>query len=173
MKNYDRINIMKKCELIENIQEQITYLKKVKHEYVTNRPEIDENNFMTPSLEDYLDEQIKYREDSLRNNSAPKLKEEYELKDLIWWKGSEPMLIFLFDLLSRANLIDDTQFDKRFSLMAKHFKNKNGDRFDNKQLARVFERTRPDGSFKKPQKKDAEKIEDILKEIRNNYNELK
>lgn len=97
---------------------------------------------------------------------------EYRLEDLIWWKGSEPMLVYLFDLLNASGLIDQTQYDNRFALMAKHFKNKNAKNFDNKQLARVYDRMREEGLFRKPKVSSAQKIESIINEIRDNLDEL-
>ncbi|HCY76485.1 MAG TPA: hypothetical protein DHV28_11240 [Ignavibacteriales bacterium] len=102
-----------------------------------------------------LKELINYLEGSLLDrdagNPGPKLIEqlkerlgndgkglkEYKLEDLIWWKGTEVQIEYLFSLLIRNDLIDKTQFDERFSLIAKHFKNEKGNRFKNKQLSQA------------------------------------
>lgn len=116
-----------------------------------------------PKLIDQLKELVQKKENEIK---------EYRLEDLIWWKGSEPMLVYLFDLLNGSGLIDQTQYDNRFALMAKHFKNKNVKNFDNKQLARVYDRMREEGLFRKPKVSSAQKIESIINEIRANLDEL-
>ena len=119
-----------------------------------------------------IDEMLKAKLETIKNEPDIKKKTLYDVEELIWWKGSEPMLVYLFDLLNASGLIDQTQFDNRFALMAKHFKNKFGKRFDNKQLARVYDRMREDGVYKKPKTTAAEEIEKVVKEIRNKTDEL-
>jgi hypothetical protein len=92
----------------------------------------------------------------------------YDVEELIWWKGSEPMIIYLFDLLSSANLIDDAQARQRNSMIAKHFKNVNGKKFDNKQLGKSYSRMKD----KKPNAKDADTIEQVLRDIRQYLKEI-
>ena len=74
------------------------------------------------------------RERLNKNDDAGK---EYKLEDLIWWKGTEVQIEYLFSLLIKKDLIDKTQFNERFSLIAKHFRNEKGNRFKNKQLSQA------------------------------------
>ena len=57
--NFIREEIMKECELLDDLQLRINYLKEVRAEYITNPPELDENIRRTPRLEIYLEEKIK------------------------------------------------------------------------------------------------------------------
>jgi len=151
--------------------------------YVEDIKNVNEKERTINELIDYLDNCLLNRDigkpgpkliDQLKKLLQKKENEvkEYRLEDLIWWKGSEPMLVYLFDLLNASGLIDQTQYDNRFALMAKHFKNKNAKNFDNKQLARVYDRMREDGLFRKPKVSSAQAIEIIINEIRDKLNEL-
>jgi len=158
--------------------EKIKYFKYVKKEWINNPPELDPNGPWAKPLDERLENEIVVLEMELgavrtkRTGKVTLNKNTYDTKDLIWWKGSEPMLVYLFDLLNASGLIDQTQFDNRFALMAKHFKNKNAKNFDNKQLARVYDRMREEGLFRKPKVSSAQKIESIINEIRDNLDEL-
>ncbi|MCF6298144.1 MAG: hypothetical protein L3J08_09225 [Flavobacteriaceae bacterium] len=163
---------MKKCELIESIQEQIIYLKKVRHDYVTNRPEIDENNFMSPSLEEFLDEHVGYREDGIRSKTNLKIKEQYDLKDLIWWKGSKRMLLYLFELLIDSKLIDKEHNKNLYATIAKHFKDVDTRAMDNKALQKQHSNMKWIDGYKKPKDDDAKSIEEIIKELKNTLKDL-
>lgn len=72
------------------------------------------------------------------------------------------MIIYLFDLLISANLIDGTQARQRNAIIAKHYKNIDGKEFDNKQLGKSYSRMKN----KKPNAKDTDTIEQVLREIR-------
>lgn len=100
-----------------------------------------------PKLIDQLKERL--------NNSNAVVK-EYKLEDLIWWKGTEAQLEYLLVLLVNSKLIDLTQFNERFSLIAKHFKNVDGNRFKNKQVSQAVRNLR---GANPP---EAEKLEKIV-----------
>lgn len=87
---------------------------------------------------------------------------EYRQEDLIWWKGTEGQLIYLFEQLIKMNLIDDTQENRKYILLAYHFRNKNGKRFNNKQMGQAAQNLTSNKNMKP---KNAEKIENILKDI--------
>lgn len=55
--------------------------------------------------------------------------------ELIWWKGTEGQLIYLYEELVKKNLIDGSQDDRKYVLLSKHFKNKKGEQFTNKQMS--------------------------------------
>lgn len=88
------------------------------------------------------------------------------LEEKVWWKGSEPQLVYFFELLFNVNLIDKSQYDNRFALIENNFKNKYGNAFDNKQLARATQNMINSKNKGKPKKTDADEIEDVLREIR-------
>ena len=58
--------------------------------------------------------------------------------DKIYWKGTEPEIVILFELLHNAGLLDEESYDKRYSLIRDHFKNRFNNSFDNKQLGSVY-----------------------------------
>lgn len=171
-------DIMEESKKFVAVMEKIKYLKYVKKEWVNDPPELDPNGPWAKPLDVRLENEIEVLEDEIEDGGTERTGKErlnkstYDTKDLIWWKGSEPMLVYLFDLLNASGLIDQTQFDNRFALMAKHFKNKNAKNFDNKQLARVYDRMREDGLFRKPKVSSAQAIEIIINEIRDKLNEL-
>ncbi|WKZ69971.1 MAG: hypothetical protein QY331_01720 [Melioribacteraceae bacterium] len=87
---------------------------------------------------------------------------EYRLEDLIWWKGSEGQLIYLYEQLVKNNFIDDSQEDRKYVLLANHFKNKKGNRFNNRQMGQAAQNL----MLNKTQKpKDADKLIEIIKNI--------
>ena len=88
------------------------------------------------------------------------------LDNLVWWKGTEPQIIYFFELLFHTQLIDKTQYDNRYAIIEANFKNKFGKPFDNQQLARVVINMNNGKSEGKPKKKDAESIENVMREIR-------
>ncbi len=101
-----------------------------------------------------------------RNKKTIETVKEYKLEELIWWKGSEPMILYLFDLLFAANLIDDSNRKVKNALISKHFRNEKGQRFDNVQLGKSYSRMKEIDGTKKPPEKDADKIESVLRDIR-------
>ncbi|MCZ7603094.1 MAG: hypothetical protein M5R37_09500 [Melioribacteraceae bacterium] len=109
-----------------------------------------------------IDDKLAHKLSELEAKPDEVIKSSYDLKDKIWWKGSEPMIIYLFDLLISANLIDGTQARQRNAIIAKHYKNIDGKEFDNKQLGKSYSRMKN----KKPNAKDTDTIEQVLREIR-------
>jgi len=136
--------------------------------------------------EDVLRELISYLENCLLDRDAgkpgPKLIDKLKIKmneipqdgdiktksagEKVWWKGTEPQIIYFFELLFNVNLIDKIQYDNRFALIENNFKNKFGNALSNDQLARSNQNMLNSKSNGKPKKKDADEIEDVLKEIR-------
>ena len=110
-----------------------------------------------PKLIEQLKEKIKKDIDSVK---------EYKLEELIWWKGSDPMLLYLFDLLNSANLIDKSTYDKRYSIIAKHFRNLDGNLYKNQNLSSVKQNMKLNKD-EKPKGENAEKIESVLRDLRN------
>ena len=87
-------------------------------------------------------------------------------EDKVWWKGSEPQIIYLFELLFNANLIDKSQYSSKYALIEANFKNQYGNPFKNSQLARAVQNMNNSKSEGKPKKKDAEEIESVIREMR-------
>jgi len=130
---------MAKCEEFETIEKQIKYLRFVLKERKNNPPEIDENVGLKPSFEEYIQNEIEFREKEsvLLNSDKNGSKGIINDDDLIWWKGTEGQLIFLFEQLVKAHLVDDTFEERKFSLLSKHFKNKKGKRYTNRQMSQA------------------------------------
>ena len=173
--DFIREKIMARCGEYETVEEQIKYLRFVLKEKKNNPPEIDENVGLKPSFEEYIQNEIEYREKELvlsktENGKRKGANKEHEL---IWWKGTEPMLMYLFQLLYSANLLDDAQIQaKKHSLITGHFKNRFGEPFNNTQLAKSFSRMDKKEGEKKPRSVDTEKIEDVLRDIRKYLKEI-
>ncbi len=169
-----REKVMKCCNGIETIEEQIRYLRFVLLEKKNHPPELDENLGLRPTFEEFIQNEIDYREKGLSFGKlcSDKKRNEAAEQDLIWWKGTEPQIIYFFELLFRAGLIEQTQYRNRFSLIENHFKNKNGVQFNNLQLASANQNMIMNKSGK-PKSMDAEAIELILKEMRDIIKEKK
>ena len=86
-----------------------------------------------PKLIDQLKERLQILHTSVK---------EYSIEDLIWWKGTEAQLEYLFNKLINENLIESSQYNLRFSLLSKHFKNPEGNRYKNKQLSQAVRNLR-------------------------------
>ncbi len=82
------------------------------------------------------------------------------IEDLIWWKGTEGQLIYLFEQLVKNHLVDDTFSDRKYVLLSRHFKNKKGKRFTNKQMSQAAQNLVRNKN-RKPQKADL--LENIAK----------
>lgn len=160
-------DLLKECNELPTLTEQIDYLETALEEWEINPPELDLNGEIDPPFEKRLQIEINRRKRKLEKfKKVPPTKEDRTIDDLIWWKGTEPMLIYLIDLLFAANLIDSTLYEKRFAIMAKHFLKPNRENYDNRQMARVYEKMREEGIYRKPKESDAIKIEEIIREIR-------
>lgn len=62
---------------------------------------------------------------------------ECRIEDLIWWKGTEGQLVYLFEKLVECNLIDRSDIDRKYVLLSKHFRNKKGNKFSSKQMSQA------------------------------------
>jgi hypothetical protein len=100
-----------------------------------------------------LIDQLKERVQILQTNVK-----EYTIEDLIWWKGTEAQLEYLFNKLINENLIESSQYNLRFSLLSKHFKNPEGNRYKNKQLSQAVRNLRGQNA------PESEKIDEIVEE---------
>lgn len=96
-----------------------------------------------------------------RLNNSNNSTKEYKLEDLIWWTGTEAQLEYLITNLIHKELIAKHQYHERFSLIAKHFRNEDGNRFKNKQVSQAVRNLRGE---KPPH---AEMIEDIAEDTKN------
>jgi len=129
---------MAKCEEFETIEKQIKYLRFVLKERKNNPPEIDENVGLKPSFEEYIQNEIEFREKELELSTNTYTEaQEPNNDDLIWWKGSEGQLIYLFEQLTKHHFIDETFEERKYALLSRHFKNKKGKRYTNKQMSQA------------------------------------
>jgi hypothetical protein len=162
--------VINECDKYKTVEDQIEYLQYVMTEWKFNRPRLDPNGDITPRFGERIETEIEKKKDILKffptqKSKTPKITETNEL---IWWKGSAPTLLYLFELLYEARLIDDRQYEKeRSALLEKHFRNENGNKYENETLNKTFSRMRDEGLLKKPNNKDAERIEEVIIEIRN------
>ena len=67
-------------------------------------------------------------------------KETLSNVDKIYWKGSEPEIIALFDLLNNTGLIDEESYNKRYHLISRHFKNKSNASFKANNLSVAYQK---------------------------------
>ena len=172
--DFIREKVMEQCNDLPSIKDQLSYLNFVLLEKKNRPPELDENIGLKPTFEEFIKNEIEYREKeiSFEKLCFDKRKIEPTEHELIWWKGTEPQMIYFFELLFRAGLMDQIQYQNRFSLIENHFKNKNGVQFNNLQLSSANQNMIMNKSGK-PKKNDAEAIELILKETRDMIKEQK
>ena len=167
--------VINECDKYKTEIDQVEYLKNVLIEWKNNKPRLDPNGDMIPRFGERIETEIEKRNDILKllPNKKSRTPQMTETNDLIWWKGSAPTLLYLFELLYEARLIDDRQYEKeRSALLEKHFRNENGNQFENETLNKTFSRMRDDGLLKKPNNKDAERIEEVIIEIRNHLKKM-
>ncbi len=172
--DFNRESVIEYCNLLYSIKEQLSYLNFVLLERKNRPPELDQNIGLKPTFETFIENEIKYRE---RELSFGKLCSDKRMSnpienELIGWKGTESQIIYFFELLFSAGLIDRAQYHNRFSLIENHFKNKNGVQFNNLQLA-IANQNILNNKKGKPKKDDAEAIEQIFREIRDLIKEQK
>ncbi len=172
--DFIREEVMKCCKELPSIKEQLSYLNFVLLEKKNRPSELDENIGLKPTFEEFIKNEIEYREKELSFEKLcyNKRKIEPTEQELIWWKGTEPQVIYFFELLFRAGLIEQIQYQNRYSLIENHFKNKNGVQFDNLQLA-IANQNMLNNKTGKPKRDDAEAIEQIFREIRDLIKEHK
>ncbi len=165
--DFIREKVMECCSGLPSIKEQLSYLNFVLLEKKNRPPELDENIGLKPTFEEFIQNEIDFRKEDLllRKLCTEKRQLEHTDNELIWWKGSEPQMIYFFELLFSAGLIDQTQYHNRFSLIENHFRNKNRAQFNNLQLA-IANQNMLKNKTGKPKRDDAEAIEQIFREIR-------
>jgi uncharacterized protein YdiU (UPF0061 family) len=169
--NFDFEKIMSHCNSIQPINEQIDYLRYVLKEY-KNRHELDKPFESYLQIEKKLKNEIKYRSDELRNEVNPSFIQrkhtEQRADKKIRWNGTETQIVYLFDVLYHEDFLEGSQFDERYSLISKHFENKEGKPFKNKQLAQTSQNlflNKKEGKAKPKRSQDLEKIiEDTKKQ---------
>ncbi|MBK7105531.1 MAG: hypothetical protein IPH62_09625 [Ignavibacteriae bacterium] len=151
------VDIMEECKKYDNFAKQIDYLKYVKKEWLNDPPLLDPNGPVGLPLDERLDNEINWREE--KQIEAIETLVTVNIDDLIWWKGTEGQLIYLYELLVRNNFIDSSQDEKKYVLLSNHFKNKKGERFNNKQMGQAAQNL----VFNKNRKpKDADEINDMV-----------
>ncbi len=165
--DFNRERVIEYCNRLPSPKEQLSYLNFVLLERKNRPPELDQNIGLKPTFEAFIENEIEYRE---RELSFGKLWPNKRMgnsieNELIGWKGTESQIIYFFELLFSAGLIDQTQYHNRFSLIENHFRNKNGDQFNNLQLA-IANQNMLNNKASKPKRDDAEAIEQIFREIR-------
>lgn len=157
---FDEEKVMSELEKLKNGADKISFinevllLRKKKKEYYDPDKYSDE-----PTLDDKLKNILNQITEEQTKEPTKKIKTEYKLEELIWWKGTEAQLEFLFTLLINANLIDSSQYNERFALIAKHFKNPNGKAYNNKQSSQAVRNLRG----KEPP--NSEKLMEIIKDV--------
>lgn len=138
--NFDFEKVKKHCDRLETSKEKLIYLEYVKKEKLNKEDSFDvELYFSGPKFTDKIKNEIKFVKSRIEIENEQKSESEKNESDieLIWWKGTEGQLIYLYEQLVKINLIDSSQDDRKYVLLSKHFKNKKGEQFTNKQLAQA------------------------------------
>jgi hypothetical protein len=172
--DFNRESVMEYCNRLPSIKEQLSYLNFVLLERKNRPPELDQNIGLKPTFEEFIENEIKYREKELSfGKLCPDKRKSNPIEnELIGWKGTESQIIYFFELLFSAGLIDQTQYHNRFSLIENHFRNKNEAQFNNLQLA-IANQNMLKNKTGKPKRDDAKAIEQIFREIRDTKKEQK
>lgn len=162
---FDKEKVMSELEKLKNGSEKISFinevllLRKKKKEYYDPDKYSDE-----PTLDDKLNNLLKLINEENVKGTNEQIITEFDLNDLIWWKGTEGQLIYLFEKLVKNNLIDDTFDERKYVYLSMHFKNKKSKRFTSKQMSQAAQNL-VINKDRKPTK--AEALENIIKEIKN------
>lgn len=172
--NFELEDVLAHSKTFKSAGESLEYLQRILRFKKNNKTIID-NSLDNPNY-DFVTEvkaeikrlkRIDGKNEKRKDEKIiPGKKDVKTLDNLVWWKGTEPQIIFLFELLFNSDLIDKTQYDNRYAIIESNFKNKFGKSFDNQQLARAALNMSIGKNDGKPKKKDAETIEDVIKEIR-------
>lgn len=172
--NFELEKVLESARKLKSTEESIEYLQKILRLKKNNKTIID-NSLDNPDYDFVVEVKAEIKrlkridgknEKRKDEKIIPRIKDVKALDNLVWWKGTEPQIIFLFELLFNSDLIDKTQYDNRYAIIESNFKNKFGKSFDNQQLARAALNMSISKNDGKPKKKDAETIEDVIKEIR-------
>jgi hypothetical protein len=174
--NFDPVKILKKGEKLESTERKKYYKEIITEAYIKYGARNIDAYRKGLTLKEILENEIMKIDDEQKNENAKtktKLKKRNGNESLIWWKGTEPMIIYLFQLLYNANLIDDAQVQsQKHILISNHFKNRFGSQFDNVQLAKSFLRMVKKSEKVKPREVDADLIEDVLRDMRKYLREI-
>lgn len=138
--NFDFEKIKKHTESLETNKEKLLYLEYVKKEKLNKEDVLDVELFFNgPKFTDKIENEIKFIRSKMELDKTQKYENEKGegAAELIWWKGTEGQLIYLYEELVKKNLIDGSQDDRKYVLLSKHFKNKKGEQYTNKQLAQA------------------------------------
>lgn len=161
--------ILEESEKLKSDELKLEYFSYVLREWILNPPRLDPNGEMKPSFEERIKEIIRDLELKLNNGLLTKESKTKQPKkendEKIWWKGTEPMLIYFFELLYSSNLVDYSQNKNKYALIAKHFKKSDGTDFTNDQLSVALQNMKKNNNAK-PKEADSERIEAVIKDIR-------
>ena len=136
---------------IKNENERKTLLESLIDELKKDASLLDRERFKPgPRLIEKLQKMLNELKSENETNNSNK---SIDIEDLIWWKGSEGQLIYLFEQLVKNHLIDDTFDERKYVLLSMHFKNKKGKRFTNKQMSQAAQNLVMNKN-RKPQKAD-------------------
>jgi hypothetical protein len=158
---FDFEKIKKHSERLETNNEKLLYLEYVKKEKLNREDVLDVELFFNgPKFTDKIENEIKFIRSKMELDKTQKNenKKGEGAAELIWWKGTEGQLIYLYEELVKENLIDGSQDDRKYVLLSKHFKNKKGEQFTNKQMSQAAQNLVANKT-RKP--KDADIIDNI------------
>ncbi len=96
--DFIREEVMKCCNELETIEEQIRYLSFVLLEKQNNPPELDENIGLKPTFEDFMHNEIKYRKLMLKLGDK-------QTQGLIKITGKIPEVVRIFEAMKDAEII--------------------------------------------------------------------
>lgn len=138
--NFDFEKVKKYCDSLETSKEKLIYLEYVKKEKLNKEDSFDlEVYFNGPKFTEKVENEIKYIKSKMKIADLQKSESQKDESriELIWWKGTEGQLIYLYEQLVKNNLIDSSQDDRKYVLLSKHFKNKKGEAYINKQMGQA------------------------------------
>jgi hypothetical protein len=159
--NFDFEKIKKHTENLETNNEKLLYLEYVKKEKLNKEDALDVELFFNgPKFTDKIENEINFIKSKMELDKTQKFENGKVdgAAELIWWKGTEGQLIYLYEELVKKNLIDSSQDDRKYVLLSKHFKNKKGEQFTNKQMSQAAQNLVANKT-RKP--KDADIIDNI------------
>lgn len=160
--NFDFNKVKEYCDKLETSKEKLIYLEYVKKEKLNKDDGIDlDLYFNGPKFTEKVENEIKFIKSKMKIIEAQNPASETNERsiELLWWKGTEGQLIYLYEELVKKNLIDGSQDDRKYVLLMKHFKNKKGEKFTNKQLAQAAQNLVANKTGKP---KDADTIDNII-----------
>ena len=99
--NFEREKIAKRCDEFEDANEQIKYLKYVLKEYKTNPPNLDVNYGLKPTLENWIDAHLKWREYIVN-------KPEKTVLSIVKTKGYMGLIVRIFESMVKAEILSES-----------------------------------------------------------------